>query len=52
MVISSKTLFVNGVTGAFQDGVTVEGQSSGTEYILGSTGTTNEFAVPDETKIT
>ena len=44
---ASKTLFVSGVTGSFQVGVTVEGQSSSVEYILGSTGTTNEFVVPD-----
>ena len=43
---ASKTLFVNGITGAFQVGVTVEGQSSGTKYLLGRTGTTNEFVVP------
>ena len=44
---ASKTLYVNGVTGDFQAGITVEGQSSGTKYLLGSTGTTNEFVVPD-----
>jgi len=44
---ASETLFVSGVTGTFQVGVTVEGQSSTTEYLLGSTGVTNEFVVPD-----
>jgi len=43
----NKTLFVNGITGAFQVGVGVVGQVSGTTYVLGSTGTTNEFVVND-----
>jgi hypothetical protein len=44
---ASTTLYVTGVTGQFQAGVTVEGQSSSTQYILGSTGTTTHFAVND-----
>ena len=44
---TSTTLYVTGLTGEFQSGITVEGQSSGTKYLLGSTGTTAEFAVSD-----
>ena len=44
---ASTTLYVTGLTGEFQAGITVEGQSSGTKYLLGSTGTTAEFAVSD-----
>tara|TARA_B100001094_G_scaffold315546_1_gene355648 strand:+ start:1062 stop:1922 length:861 start_codon:yes stop_codon:yes gene_type:complete len=44
---ASTTLYVTGLTGEFQAGITVEGQSSGTKYLLGSTGTTSHFAVND-----
>ena len=47
---ASTTLYVTGVTGEFQAGITVEGQSSGAEYILGSSGVTNEFAVNDNSE--
>jgi len=44
---ASTTLYVTGTTGAFQTGITVEGQSSGAKYLLGTTGTTSHFAVND-----
>ena len=47
---ASTTLYVTGVTGEFQAGITVEGQSSGVEYLLGSSGVTNEFAVNDNSE--
>ncbi|HAW82007.1 MAG TPA: hypothetical protein DCX27_21295 [Balneola sp.] len=47
---ASTTLYVTGVTGEFQAGITVEGQSSGAEYLLGSSGVTNEFAVNDNSE--
>lgn len=47
---ASTTLHITGVTGQFQPGITVEGQSSGVEYILGSTGSTSYFAVKDDSE--
>lgn len=44
---STKTLFVTGVTGTFQVGVTVEGNSSGAEYLLSTQGVTNTYAIKD-----
>ena len=44
---ASTTLYVTGLTGEFQAGITVEGQSSGTEYLLGSSGVISHFAVND-----
>ena len=44
---ASTTLYVTGLTGEFQAGITVQGQSSGTEYLLGSSGVTSHFAVND-----
>lgn len=44
---ASTTLYVTGLTGQFQAGITVEGQSSGTKYVLGSSGVTSHFAVND-----
>jgi len=43
----STTLFVTGITGTFQTGITVEGESSGTKYVVSSTGVTAEFAATD-----
>lgn len=45
---NNNTLYVTNVTGDFQlNGVTLIGLSSGTEYIVGSTGTTNTYAPQD-----
>lgn len=44
---ASTTLHISGVTGSFQDGVAVVGQSSGVSYTLSSSGITNQFAVND-----
>ncbi len=44
---ATTTLFVTGVTGSFQVGVTVEGNSSGAKYILSSAGLTNIYAIKD-----
>lgn len=44
---TSSTLFITGVTGQFQDGITVSGSASNTEYLLASTGETNDYIVPD-----
>jgi len=41
------TLFVTGVTGTFQTGITVEGAVSGAKYILSTSGLTNIFAIKD-----
>lgn len=43
----SSTLYVTGITGAFQTGITVTGQSSAVEYIVTSVGSTNTYAVSD-----
>lgn len=48
----SKSLYVIGVTGDFESGVIVEGQSSGTQYLLSSTGATSGiYSVPDPDEI-
>ena len=44
---ANTTLYVTGLTGTFQTGITVEGESSGTKYVLGSSGVTSHFAVND-----
>lgn len=44
---SPVTLFVTGVTGTFQTGITVEGALSGAKYILSTSGLTNIFAIKD-----
>ena len=44
---ASTTLYVTGLTGTFQTGITVGGESSGTKYVLGSSGVTSHFAVND-----
>lgn len=44
---TATTLYVTGVTGQFQVGITVDGQDSGAAYLLGSTGSSNIYSVPD-----